>query len=241
MVSQTTRTNVLGVAVLAIIVLLGAADATGSPIISEMFSGASSTNLVGTTTSDGNDWIGASNTSYKQDGSVSGTLNRTAYLPFTLTQGAIYTLQVDLYPTPGGSSDWLAAGFSIDANDGNAQANSDGGTAHAWLLLRQNGLTQAFNGPNTNNKIHDKAFTGNTAKIVLDTTNAADYTAEYFDGNGSLGAPVGFGAPAIGHVFISSYKMSGSFDNFILTPEPATMAMLALGGVLGLQRRRRQA
>ena len=203
------------IAVAIMLSLTAAVHATAATIISETFSGSGATNLVGTTTPDGNNWIGSSNTSYKQNGSISGSVSRTAYLPFTLTQGLTYTLQVDLDPSDTGD-DWLGAGFSVNSNNGDRQANQDGGSAYAWMLLRGNNNAQTFTGSNTGGGASHSSLTGDTMKIVLDTTNASNYTAQFFDEAGLLRS-VGIGNPNLGHVFISSYNTAGSFDNFSLS------------------------
>jgi hypothetical protein len=221
----------LTVVAFAATLCIGSSSATAGIIISETFSldpDGDTTALVGTTTPDGNDWLGASNTTYMQDGSLSSTAASSAYLPFTLTQGLIYTLQVDITPA-GSGSNWLGTGFSLTANDGNGAPNVDGGTAYAWMILRASGDAPTFTGANTSGtNANISSWVGNTVTIVLDTTNAADYTVEYFDGSGSRGGPNLIGAPAIGHVFIGNDTMDGSFDNLTLSDNTAISELLTL-------------
>lgn len=230
-----------------------ARTADAAVIYSETFSGSSGTNLTSGPTPDGNNWIGTANDTYKQDGTVTGTgtVRRTAYLPFTLVQGRTYTLQADATPD-GNSADWSAIGFSLTTNDGNTVPYADGGTIYAWMLVRENN-SQAIGrgGPNVdanptaalNGGVSNLTNT-DTLKVVLDTTNALDYVAEFFRNGTSLGTK-NIGAPALTAVWIGNEGTADGaqmWDNFIFSddtvaqvvPEPGSLALLAVAGVCGL-------
>ena len=81
-------------------------------------------------------------------------------------------------------------------------------------------------------------------KVVLDTTNAANYEATWFI-DGVEKDSTFIGAPSLTHVFINKHSgsTSGTVDNFQLTntaaiPEPSSVALLSLGGLVLLRRRR---
>ena len=78
-------------------------------------------------------------------------------------------------------------------------------------------------------------------KVVLDTTNSADYVATWFLDDVQIDTR-SIGAPSLTHVFINKHSgsTSGTVDNFQLTtvPEPSSVALLSLGGLVLLRRRR---
>ena len=197
----------------------------------DSMSGLGSTDLVGTAADIGASWTGASNTNFNKNGSVvSGS--QTAYLAANILPGGIYRLSANLAPTAGATTNWLALGFADNTNNGDAAPQSDGATIRAWMLLRDNGQTQTFNGPGTGALVHNNVAVGNPSRfaIVLNTTNAANYTVEYFNENASLGAATSIGAPAITQLFVGSNGMGGSIDNVLLTRD-ATFNEFG-GGVL---------
>ena len=184
----------------------------------DSMSGLGSTDLAGTAADIGAIWTGASSTNINKNGSVvSGS--QTAYLAANILPGGVYRLSANLAPTAGATTNWLALGFADNTNNGDASPNSDGATIRTWMLLRDNGQTQAFNGPNTGAIVHNNVAVGNPSRfaIVLNTTNAANYTVEYFNENASLGAATSIGAPAITQLFVGSSGMGGSIDNVLLT------------------------
>lgn len=184
----------------------------------DSMSGLGSTDLAGTAADIGASWTGASSTNFNKNGSVvSGS--QTAYLAANILPGGIYRLSANLAPTAGATGNWLALGFADNTNNGDAAPQSDGATIRAWMLLRDNGQTQTFNGPGTGALVHNNVAVGNPSRfaIVLNTTNAANYTVEYFNENASLGAATSIGAPAITQLFVGSNGMGGSIDNVLLT------------------------
>ena len=77
-------------------------------------------------------------------------------------------------------------------------------------------------------------------KVILDTTNPANYTVQHFDGSGSAnGVPVEIGAPALTHIAISG-GTAGTYNLVTLSevPEPSSAALLGLAGLALLRRRR---
>jgi hypothetical protein len=174
-----------------------------------------------------------------------------ANLGFTLRPGAIYTLSADVNVDVGGGLAWFAMGFTTSLTDDSSWHEG----LHAWMVLRGEdilgGDIGTLAGPNIAGveSFDLTPFTnfGNMS-VVLDTTNTAKYKATFlFDDVPVRVAYLGI-APAITGVFVSNSGHSGTFDNLMLTddaisgtPEPTTMALLSLGGLAVLKRRRRKA
>jgi hypothetical protein len=226
-------------------------SANATIILTENFSGDGS-NLVGTTTADGNDWTGNA-TEFNQDGTTSDKYS-SVYLaiPGGIVQGPVYTLKTTLSLVTDNANEMFNFGFATAAGAG--ASYPDGSTGYASLGFNTNDgylvwadQTVANNTWEVNGTWAD-SWVGDAGTIVLDTTNAADYTVTFHDGSGQVGGSYSLGgAPALTHIWIGQNR-SGSytFDQVMLSdnvvaavPEPTTTALLGLGGLALILRRRK--
>lgn len=250
-------------AVVASLIVCGSAGAV--TLFSEDF-GDGSGDLNGeepVITTGGATWV--AETGFKADGSVTGGGPGSATLAFTPVDGQIYTLDVSLGTSnyPGGpDNDWLAIGF---ANGQNAETNNNNRFINAnviaspWMLQRgpDGGNNTTFLGTATSGTQNGEDWTAQTGltggnadlRIVLDTTaGAGGWTATFFakgtaDSTYSeVRASSTLVSETITSVGIarSSADISGSVTSFTLTavPEPSSLALVGLGGMLAVRRRR---
>ena len=221
-----------------------ASSAHAATLVFDDFDGDIGTNLVGTTADVGGTWEGASNADMKADGSLIAGGERSAYQAVTIAVGEVYTLSADV-TLDTGSGAFIAIGFANSPGDG-AGTIWDDADPYAWMYsnvephgvktLTGNGLT------GESSKLANAVFdVSRNLKVVLDTTNSADYVATWFLDDVQIDTR-SIGAPSLTHVFINKHSgsTSGTVDNFQLTtvPEPSSVALLSLGGLVLLRRRR---
>jgi hypothetical protein len=237
--------------VLCVVLGLAAAScgvARAGVIYYDDFSGSGAANLNGTAPDiapGAQTWT--AHTTWKADGSKSAGGRVNAWLPFNPQPDHVYTVSLDVNPKISGSSDWFSLGFSNGNSTSNWHTSAD--QVFAWLLNREDdtsgSVVQTFLGPDTasgaSHDLNPNAVGWVNLKVVLDT-QAAAWTAEWFVNDVSIRGPVAFASnPAINYVGFGAWgSATGVVDNFALTiPEPATLSLLALGGLGLLARRRR--
>lgn len=224
-------------------------------IYADSFDGLSSSDLHGTAPDvRPNNQTWTANSLWKADGSKTANGNANAWLPFAPQAGKIYALTLEANPDASTSNDWFAIGFS----DGNATTNWHTNAANqifGWMLNRENdasaSVIQTFLGPDTTDAagfdLNPDIVGPVELQVVLNTMDAA-WTLEWLVDGQSLRGPVAFGTnPPISQVGFGAWNTAtGLVGNFTLAdltaepiPEPATLSLLGLGGLLALRRRRR--
>jgi hypothetical protein len=264
----------LGIAALtlatSIIVGLGSLAHADTTLISDSFDrGDGTTALDGSTADTGQTWTGVYDggspfvtSTASQNGIAGYTLggndgssHNISELAFTPTSGEIYTLTAVLSITSPNAppSNWIALGF-------------DNGTAlqygtYGYGAYNATGPYIQFSGQDTNNLVAHTSPTGTsttgssggitdqTLSIVLNTSNASDWTVS-FEENGTVFDTYDYGASDaanISDIMIGTQQQPGYFQSLSLTeaaatPEPATWALMlgGLGLLAGIQHLRRK-
>lgn len=243
-----------------VIVAIATVTVNAGVLFSEDFSGGTG-DIDGTTpdvTTGGATWVAGS--VFNADGSVEqGAGSMT--LAFTPLNGQVYTLDASVsgVSAPVNDFDWLALGFA----DGQSSASTtssrfvNGSTplGVAWMLFRgyidsphpNKTHTDGSNNPVTWTSLTDLTDSVDM-RIVLDTTAgtgtwaATWYAKAPVDSSYSeVGATMVLTNQTISSVgmALSGLGVTGTVESFSLTvvPEPATLALLGLGGLV-LRRRR---
>lgn len=244
------------------IVAMTTVTSNASVIYSEDFSGGTG-DIDGTSpdvSATGAAWVAAG--VFNQDGSMDpGPGSMT--LAFTPENGQIYTLDASFrgVTAPLNDLDWLALGFAqgqsatTDNNSRFTAGSSAKVVGMAWMLFRgdlASGQLHKTHYAGTGNAADWTALTALTTdvdmRVVLDTTGGDGawtsiwYAKAPVDSDYSqVGGPTVLPAMTIDSVGVASsgVDVSGTVESFSLTavPEPATLALLGLGGLV-LRRRR---
>jgi len=249
--------------------VLGGATCSAALIYQEDFSGGN-TALNGTSPDVGSGtWVAGAG--FKENGAytTTDTFGQSAWLPYIFTSGNIYeaTLSVSLISVTTSQSPWFALSFTnkstaFGTGPLNGTDDSSAG-ATGWGLLRQNGAWKAFLGRGTNNPIatsgdsrgpfYSPGTLDATIRLVLDT-RGSNYVLDMYINDVQLDLNTGAGSsytfttnPVLTGVgFGASTSNIGAIDQFtfstVAIPEPSSIALLALGGVVavvGLRRMRR--
>lgn len=234
-------------------------------LYSDTFSGtAGLLNGVGVEGGSGAGTLWSANSAFNANGTINGTDEGSALLPFSPEVNRQYVVMLTLANT---TDRWLALGFgnvglvSPGVSRTNDRfANDNRGVA--WMLFRQH-LTDAtqniqlFGGLGTANPITDdnRAIdfgVSHHLAVAIDTTgDGTSFTADFFlDGfsilPGGTAITVAQNIDAINFVGLSFDNATTSaitFDNFnlIQTPEPSSAAILGLGLLAWVIRRQRKA
>jgi len=191
-ISKAVRALALTVTALA----LGAASANAQTIhYSDTFSGAGG--LLDTVPVQGGLGAGtlwSANNAFNDNGTIQGTNEGSAILPFNPVVNRTYTLSLDVF-NPGGVDRWMALGFAQDplispgANNVNDRLSNET-EGIAWMLIRDHNTdqlqdVQLFKGRRTTTGIADNNTNltwgvWHTLNIVLDTTgDGSSFTADF--------------------------------------------------------------
>ena len=231
---------------------LAAFSASAAVIVSETFSGNDSTSLVGTTTGDGNDWTGSS--TIMADGSLSGSNYRSAYLSLggTVVSGETYTIDISYVNNGNGNNNEpLRVGLAVGALDNNGNANGEGQRSGgpAFDIFVKGSAGWRTYSDTTSGQDSESTITSwdQTMTVILDTTNASDYTVSFYNGATQLGSTVALGsAVAFDTLWIGHERSNGALNFNSITvsdttavPEPSSAALLGLGGFALIFRRRK--
>lgn len=178
-----------------------------------------------------------------------------AYLPFTPQAGQVYDFHLAVAASGvGASGNWLGMAFTQAGLNGHAAGGASSALSndnpYGLIILKGSGVVQIFGGVGTANQQTTAAtVTASTTTpvytpvdVLLDTTNAA-WTVSWLLNGTQIGSFAYATNPTIGDVVFGSNKLTGAVGDFSLTttatPEPASLALLAVGTLVSLRRHRR--
>jgi hypothetical protein len=234
--------------------VLAASSASAATLLSYTFDGVDNSTAI----TDGA-WVGSDG--FKTDGTTTGQ-DKHVFLamPSTVTSG-VYTLTVNFTGPGWGPADpneqFIGMGFSTSLlnQNGNLSNIGDGQTpqdSFGRIEVKSDGRYNAKaigTSSISEGDAGDPASIGQTVSVVLDTTNVADYTVSYFWGATQLGSTTSIGVQAIDQIYLTverpttntddSYFSSVSLTGPAAVPEPSSTALLGLGGLALILRRRR--
>lgn len=257
--------SVVRCAVFGVVMLLWSTTTMGGVIVSESFGGGggaldgttADTFAAGISAAGGSStWVAAG--TFLDDGSVtSAGGNSGAYLNLGTyiddakgTSTGLFELTMtisEVTPNAAGGGEWISLGFST-LNAPATNTNFTGGTAEgiATIIRREieDDDLDMFVGPQTAGSIPGPEETGaRTLTITLDfRPGTGNGEITYTDSLlGVIGGPTALPNESFGAIYISEAGNSGgTIRNLTLTqiPEPASIALLGLGGLMMLRRRR---
>ena len=231
-------TKLLSLAAFASFGLAASSAQAATTLYYDDFGGDGLSDLNGTTpdtTIGTNIW--EASTRWDNDGSVDPNAQKpedNAFLAFNPVAGNIYTLSASLaIPLNAEGKNWAAIGFTEDNTLDNAFWENNGGP---WVIYRETTQVMSDKGPGIAGLVDEGNHTGPISlSIVLDTTNATDWTAQWsVDGN-IVRVAESIGTRTIKYVGLGrSNGVEADFSSFELTsiPEPSSYALLA--GCFGL-------
>ncbi len=256
--SDSTR-KLLTLVVFGIVSVLAVSSAKADIIYSQAFDAATPAQLHGSTVTGGTE-VWNANTLFQTDGTLSGLTRSMALLPFTPVGGEIYELSMDVTNLESG---FMGIGFADEISFAGGNANADRmitGSAVNYGMMFLNPFQLSTNGmafstySSGSNIMDSNVFLTGTVndsgpfslKIVMDTTDT-NWTTEYFiDGDSKnffthVGALTNIDSVGINTGLATD---ATTFSNFQLQtlsaiPEPSSLAMFALSGLVILARRRR--
>ena len=176
------------------------------------------------------------------------TAGGNGQLPFVPALGDVYTLTADITMNQPGDnfSGYVIFGFSTDIN-----TPVDNAPLAPLMFVNGNGGVQAYSygpwGYFSLGNVGNASGVSNDLQLVLDTTqplwtvsafiNGTPDGSFTYNGDNYLNPSI----VAVGVNFKNNYQYA-TFTNFSLSdvPEPTSLALLAIGGLLVLPRRRRQ-
>lgn len=188
-------------------------------------------------------WTESSSGTFTDDGLGSGQF--VAELGFTPIDGTVYTITM-IGTNTADSGNWISVGYWNNSTDNGSIPNG-----LAWSLFRTNDDNAFALLEGVGTILDNVASPANpaTISIVLDTTDGGGFGGGawdvewYFGGSATPFASadnVAFSS-AIVAVGVGSENAAADIDSFTLevVPEPGSLALLGLGGLLVAARRRR--
>ncbi len=173
----------------------------------------------------------------------SSSIATFAALPLTLNAGDSATIEARIQAYNNvGTDNWIAIGF-LDSS------NSCYAAGKTWLLMRQDTsrtdeivMLGALGGTSAGNTLIKTAIPGSPDSdgynlVQLTYDSAANTVSLVVNGQSVLSNVADLGTPTISHVGFQFFRttVEGAVDDFKVTvtpvPEPATTALLALGGL----------